>query len=49
MFIIVSMAAYAGILWVLGVAVVRERHRARNTDLKQTRHLPYSMSQYDRP
>lgn len=49
MFIIVSMAAYAGILWLLGLAVIREGRRPRDMDHTQTRPLPYSMSQYDRP
>ena len=49
MFIIVSMAAYAGILWVLGVAVIREGRRPRDMDPTHFRPLPYSMSQYDRP
>jgi hypothetical protein len=49
MFVIVSMAAYVGILWVFGVVVIRERRRARDLDHTQTKPLPYSMSQYDRP
>jgi hypothetical protein len=49
MFIIVSMAAYAGILWVIGMVVIRECRRARDMDHTQTTALPYSMSQYDRP
>jgi hypothetical protein len=49
MFTIASMAAYAGILWVLGVVVIREGRRRRDTDQTKIRPLPYSMSQYNRP
>ena len=48
MFTIVSMAAYAGILWVLGAVVIRERRRAHYMNRIQTKVLPYAMSPHKR-
>jgi hypothetical protein len=49
MLVLASIAAYFGILWVLGVLVIWERRRARSADRSGTQALPYSMSRYDRP